>query len=357
MFMGSVALAGAVAFAAAAVAAPDTASADRTPTQWLEAMEGAFRGLDYDGVFTHYASNQDQPAESRDVTGGVPPGNAASSSGFRISAKLATFRVVHKVVDGVERERVVHLNGPVREILRTGDEVARILQPGDELLELEGDIPAGPYGRLFARRFDRIGTYYDVAVNGQDRVAGRRAVRLLVHPRDGDRFGYRLWLDEETGLLLRSELRDTDHAHLEIFQFTALRIGDDVDAKDLVPATEGALVRHLSTASTAPAPAPPAWQARWVPPGFELNSADVRRTPDNPRDVSTLVFSDGLATFSVFVEAMPETGAGSVVSRAGATVALTHLASSQGGDHLVTVVGEVPVATARRIAAGVYRKR
>ena len=101
---------------------------------------------------------------------------------------------------------------------------------------------------------------------------------------------------------------------------------------------------------------PQQWRVRWVPPGFHLTSTDFRQPSSEHKGVNTLVYSDGLAAFSVFIEAMPETGAGSVVSRSGATVVLTHLASGGDGDHLVTVVGEVPVGTARRIASGVSQQ-
>ncbi len=340
------------------------AASTRTPAQWLEAMDHAFRDLDYDGVFSYYIVNQGAASQ---VPGSVFANGAQAprdhvlgfSTSSHTATKLATFRIVHKAVDGVERERILHLNGPHREILRTGDSIAYILQPGDELLNLEGAIPAGSYARVFARRFEDVSAYYQVGFSGRDRVADRPVVRLSVAPRDNARFGYRLWLDEATALLLRSELRDAAGANLEIFQFTSLRTGDEVAVADLDAATEGTLVRHLSTPSKAPParPDPLAWRARWVPPGFRMTGADVHRPADDPKDVNTLTYSDGLAAFSVFVEAMPRSGAGSVVSRSGATVVLTHLLPGVGGDHLVTVVGEVPVATARRVAAGVYYKR
>ena len=329
----------------------------RTPAEWLQAMDGAFRTLDYDGVFSYYAASHAQQADVAESAAQMPGrSTAVFRGGFRTTTTLATFRIVHMVVDGVERERIVHLNGPPREILRTGAEVAYKLQPGDALLALEGATPAGSYGRVFARRFEGIADHYDVAVAGQGRVAGRPATHLEVTPRDTERLAYRLMLDDETGLLLRSELHDPSRANLEIFQFTSLLVGDAVDAGDLVSTTPGALIRRLSTGTRAPPRPQSSWRAGWVPAGFELTSANTHRPPDQRRAVSMMTFSDGLAAFSVFVEAMPETGAGHVVSRSGATVALTHMAVSDGGDHLVTVVGEVPVATARRIAASVDRK-
>ena len=329
----------------------------RTPTEWLQAMDGAFRTLDYDGVFSYYAASHSAQVGILEEQG-PRPGQVtrALRTGSRTTAKLATFRIVHMVIDGIERERIVHLNGPRREILRTGDEVAYVLTPGDALLDLEGATPGGAYGRVFARRFENIAEHYDVVVKGRDRVAGRPATHLQVIPRDEDRLGYRLWLDDASGLLLRSELRDPSRTNLEIFQFTSLLVGDEVDPQNLVSTTQGALIRQLAVTADDAAPDDSAWHAGWVPAGFELTSANTQRLADDPRGLSMLTFSDGLAAFSVFVEDMPETGAGHVVSRSGATVALTHMAASARGNHLVTVVGEVPISTARRIAASVDHK-
>lgn len=345
------------ATALAAHAQPGVDVEHRTATEWLHAMDGAFRTLDYDGVFSYYAASHSAQVGLVEEQG-PRPGQLTRTlrTGSRTTAKLATFRIVHVVIDGIERERIVHLNGPRREILRTGEEVAYLLTPGDALLDLEGATPAGAYGRVFARRFENIAEHYDVVVKGRDRVAGRPATHLQVIPQDEDRLGYRLWLDDASGLLLRSELHDPSRTNLEIFQFTSLLVGDEVDPENLVSTTQGALIRQLAITADDASPDDSAWHAEWVPAGFELTSANTQRLADDPRGLSMLTFSDGLAAFSVFVEAMPETGAGHVVSRSGATVALTHMAASARGNHLVTVVGEVPVATARRIAAGVDHK-
>ena len=274
-------------------------------------MDGAFRTLDYDGVFSYYAASHSAQVDLVEERGPGQGQVRALRTGSRTTAKLATFRIVHVVIDGIERERIVHLNGPRREILRTGDEVAYLLTPGDALLDLEGATPGGAYGRVFARRFENVADHYDVVVKGRDRVAGRPATHLQVTPLDEDRLGYQLWLDDASGLLLRSELRDPSRTNLEIFQFTSLLVGEDVDPENLVSTTQGALIRQLSITADDAARTDSPWRAGWVPAGFELTSAN---TGDNPPGLSMLTFSDGLAAFSVFVEAMPETGAGHVVS-------------------------------------------
>lgn len=317
-----------LAWTSAAQAVEQPLAAD-DPRSWLAQMNSTFAELSYDGVFSYFDG-----------------------------ADLTTVRIVHMVVDGEQRERLIHLNGAPREIIRTGETVACILMPGDDLLALEDRIPAGPFARAFVRRYDTISDYYGISFVGEDRVAGRDAVRLAVVPLDEDRFGYRLWLDRETRLLLRSELVDAQGERLEIFQFTDLQLGDAVDESSLLPTQrEGSVVSHLTLATPAPAPVPVAdsrWQPTWLPEGFMMASADVRTTHDKLKSVNTLMYSDGLAAFSVFIEDMPPAGAASMVSRSGATVAVTHLTSGPDQrDQLVTLVGELPTPTAQRIARSI----
>ncbi len=305
------------------------ARADDSPRQWLDDMNRAFRDLSYDGIFSYY-SGQD----------------------------LASLRVVHMVVNGEQRERLVHLNGAPREIIRRGDEVSCIVMPGDALLELEESIPSGPFARAFVRRYDHISENYGLSFFGEDRVADRTAMRLAVTPRDDNRYGYRLWLDKKTRLLLRSELVDGDGHRLEIFQFNQIRFGDDVDPAMLEPEEkDGSLVSHLTLATKKQEPVAKdhvPWQARWLPDGFRMAAADIRRAPSSLKSVNTMMYSDGLAAFSVFVEDMPDNGAASMVSRNGATVAVTHMIKGRKGQpYLVTLVGEIPTPTAQRIARSV----
>ena len=301
------------------------------PRRWLDDMSRAFSELSYDGVFSYFSGDE-----------------------------LASLRVVHMVVDGQQRERLVHLNGAPREIVRRGEEVQCIVMPGDALLELEQSIPAGPFARAFVRRYDQISDHYGMALSGQDRVADRVAVRLAVTPRDEHRYGYRLWLDKETRLLLRSELLSRDGERLEIFQFNQIRLGDQVDPAALEPdGKDGSLVSHLTLATKDPEPVAAEqmpWAAGWLPPGFRVAAADIRRIPSSRSAVNTMMFTDGLAAFSLFIEPMPENGASAMMSRNGATVAVTRMIAEEGDPHLVTLVGEIPVPTAKRIVESVTRR-
>jgi len=325
---------GAAAAAVLAASAATAADADAdTPREWLDDMNRAFGQLSYDGVFSYFSGRD-----------------------------LASLRVVHMVVDGTQRERLVHLNGAPREIIRRGDEVACIVMPGDALLELEESIPSGPFARAFVRRYDRISENYGLSFFGEDRVADRTAVRVAVTPRDDDRYGYRLWLDKETRLLLRSELIDGSGRRLEIFQFNHIDFGDAVDPAMLEPEGEhGSVVTHLTLATKQPEPVSRediGWEVGWLPDGFSMAAADIRRAPSSLKSIDTMMYSDGLAAFSVFVEDMPDTGAASMMSRNGATVAVTRkITDKRDEPYLVTLVGEIPAATATRIAGSVLPRR
>jgi len=298
------------------------------PADWLQRMDQAFATQNYDGSFSFFSGED-----------------------------LSSLRVVHMVVDGVQRERLVHLNGAPREIVREGEDVSCIVLPGDDLLSMESSMPAGPFARAFVRQFDNISDYYTLEFLGEDRVAWRAARRLVITPKDAHRFGFRLWLDEKTALLLRSELIDGDGKRLEIFQFTNITIGDAVEVAALEPqnGTSG-MVSHLSLAghkAVTTEDVPVSWFAKWMPPGFSMAAAEERRKNSNLTAVSTLVYTDGVSAFSIFVEDMPDTGASAMVSRNGATVAVTKARKIKNREHLVTVVGELPTATADRIAAEV----
>ncbi|MCE2459435.1 MAG: MucB/RseB C-terminal domain-containing protein [Pseudomonadales bacterium] len=322
-----------------------------TPTEWLQAMDNAFRNLNYDGVFEYSIASHSQIRIERqrgDRTFSVTADVARDIT-------VASFRIVHMVIDGVEHERIAHRGGPRREILRTGPQVSYIVPQDDKSFALAADFPTGPYPRLFMNS-EALSASYRFRLSGPGTVIGRPAVCLEVQPLDDNRFGYLLWLDEETGLLLRSELRDATGGYLESVKFVSLKVGEAVTKDALEPETPRVPVGPAEEFNEVPlTPAGPVnWAIGWVPEGFRIADAS---THDGTKRRVQVMFSDGLATFSVFVEPAPRSSAGGVFSRSGATVLLSHDLTGERGDYLVTVVGEVPPVTAQRIAESVYREQ
>ena len=341
-------LCGAV-LAVVTLAGAPLAAMDKTPVEWLHAMDSAWRNLDYDGVFSLYTASHSQIRFSQRRGDQSIVFNADVSR----DQEVATFRIVHKVVDGVERERIANLSGPRREILRAGTDLSYVYEAGDEFIGTEDAVSGGSYGRLFMRSLD-LGANYRVGMSGSSQVLGRPTVVIEVLPLDGDRYGLLLWLDEATGLLLRAEVSDKDGTHLQRVEFERLQLGSGVTLAALEPETTGVVL--LKPPEQADMPRSPeaelGWSIGWVPTGFRM--ADSRAL-DSGKGVH-FMFNDGLATFSVFVETVTESGARGFESRSGATVVSSHSLPGEQDRYLVTVVGEVPPATARRIAMSVQRE-
>ena len=314
----------------AAAAAPalgtPAAAATLAPGQWLERMEQALGELTYRGEFAYLEGDE-----------------------------LSTLRIAHAVVDGVQHERLVHLDGPRREIVREGDTVLCAMHRADPLVDLGRRFPAGPFTRAFAHGFSDVPATYRARRVGGGRVAGRPAVHLELVPDDDSRYGYRLWLDEATALPLRSELVTPAGEALEVFQFVRLEVGGPLDPAELAPPVGDELVFHrLAFAGEDDALGDDAagWEAGWLPGGFRMAARGARRSADPAG--GTLLYSDGLATLSVFVEALEEAPGYEHSMQAGATVAVVRRLETRPGHRWqVTVVGEVPLATAERVAGSV----
>lgn len=253
---------------------------------------------------------------------------------------LQSFRIIHWVEHGIEHERLQHLNGPEREFLRSGKAVG-CESIGDQLLQ-------GKISQL-GSNLARMDQLYKFEIRGPERVAGREATALLALPLDNFRHSSLITIDNETGLVLKSWLVDESARPLERYQFIDIDLSPDLASLKQQPAAK--LQRSTTTQLTECNPAtlkqPERWQLVWVPPGFAfVGQRQVRE------QIDMLMYTDGLTTFSVFIEAASGAIPEGVASR-GATLAVMDSLSYQGKSYRITVVGEIPVVTAQKIAQNI----
>lgn len=295
------------------------AHADDT-AQLLDAMAKAMRTLDYQGAFT-----------------------------YQHAGRVDTLRIFHAGGPG-ERERLISLNGPRSELVRDGANVTCTQADGTTFVYASttgrGLMPLVPAAD--SRALDE---HYDVRRIGEDRVAGYLADVIDVAPRDRLRYGYRFWLERDTRLLLRSMVTDGERRPLEQLMFVSLDIGTPPAEADLVPQKRG----DSAIALAAPdaellVRGAPHWQVEPVPAGFRFVSA--RRPKQGPAGAEHLVYSDGLATVSIYVEPRGDAPAGYDTLAGRGTV---NVFSRVLEDWRVTVLGEVPVATVHQIGDGLRR--
>ncbi|MEH6357545.1 MAG: MucB/RseB C-terminal domain-containing protein [Pseudomonadales bacterium] len=293
--------------------------------RWLARMGEAFATQNYNGVFV-----------------------------YTHGSSMDTMRIIHRVEEGVERERIVRLDGPKQEIIREDGKVTCV-HGSDWNGNINHKIPLGPFARAFVRDMSELGDSYQLVEKGKSRVAGRDAQLLLIQPRDDYRYGYNIWLDQETGLLLKSILVHRGKV-LERFQFTQLNISDDIDEAELDVGIIGETMVHyplLSHEEDLVDHKALDWNLDWLPEGFEMRMQGSHRDQENSSGADTITFTDGMAAFSVFIERITNQKYEEVTAQKGATVAVTRIVNYPAGDHLVTVVGEVPMKTAKRIALSV----
>ncbi|WP_172621008.1 MucB/RseB C-terminal domain-containing protein [Microbulbifer sp. GL-2] len=276
--------------------------------QWLNKLAKAVSELEYSGLVT-----------------------------FEHAGMLETLQVVHAVRDGEQVERVRYLSGEPRELISHGS---------------GGNCEFGTSPSARTTLWNAVGQQqvqraYQFILRGEERIADRDAVVIEARPRDRYRLGLVVSLDRETGLPLKTMLVSTQGRVLERYQFVQLDLSP-VDDSSLQAVSNNA--RRIDNRSTCEA-SQSRWQVRWLPDGFKVVSVKPLSDGD------MMVFSDGLGVFTVFVQRLgPELEDFKGRAIRGATVAYMDRMEVKGVAYTVTVVGEIPDATARRVASSIIEK-
>jgi sigma-E factor negative regulatory protein RseB len=314
------ALAFAASFAAAALA--DDARG------LLERMEHALATRNYQGTFVHEHDGQ-----------------------------IETLRIVHRVEGAGFAERLVSLDGSGREVIRRDGEL-RAYFPDQRVALVESDTKTGLLFSGLQGLDSSAGQMYRLSEEAPTRISGREARVLLVEPLDDLRYGYRVWVDEASAMPLKTQLHTAAGRLIEELVFTELTLPAQVDDGALQPARAARqcrLLRHAAAGAAEPAQAADTtWDAADLPPGFRLVANSTRLMGNEQRAVTHLVFSDGLATVSVFVEPqsrLPASGRrGPAPSPTLTQMGSSSAVSTEVDGHRVTAIGEVPPDTVRAIA-------
>lgn len=256
--------------------------------------------------------------------------------------------ILHRARDGRANERLVVLSGSRREMVRDGEEVTAYL-PDQRLAVIERRTGRGALLGTLPQFGSDVEKHYEVALGERTpSLLGGQAQLVTVRPRDSFRFGYCLWIDEKTAMPVRTEMVDSRGGVFETVAFTRLETGVEIADGEFQPSLDPRAFRWIKQAQDPDDP-PADWRAARVPPGFRLSVSKAQVLAGSPQPVTHLVYTDGLASVSVFIQApakgqMPRVGTG----RMGAASAFSTMVQG----YQVTAVGEVPPATLQLIAAG-----
>ena len=270
------------------------------------------------------------------------------------NGQIETIEVIHKKDDQGEYERLVHLSGDAREVVRKGDVVTCYLPDSQSVVVGKRRFDNHFLGRL-KDNFKDFVDYYSFAIDGEERVAGRMTRILLVQPKDGYRYGYRLWIDQENYLLLKSELVGADNQVFEQMMFANISVVDEIPAKMLVPAIDGdKFTWHTGKGHEGSvAESDSDWEVNKLPDGFTVTGYFKQPMPNSEKPADHLVLSDGLASISVYIESFNAESQSFVGST---KMGAMNVYGTIQEDYKVTVVGEVPAKTVHMIANAIqYR--
>jgi sigma-E factor negative regulatory protein RseB len=293
------------------------------PRDWLARTDEALSNRNYEGVFVHEHAGESE-----------------------------TLRVIHRVDGEGVSERLLSMDGSGREFIRKGAQLICYLP--DQRMVLVEKTPDAALLLTGLPRIDASSAgQYGITELARTRVSGRDARVIAIAPTDQLRYGYRVWIDEDTAMPLKTQLRDSHGGVLEQIVFTSLHMLAHIPKAELEPAIDARGYRWVrrdsepvdSSALTV------SWEANTLPAGFHMTASARQMLPSGP--VEHLVFSDGLASVSVFVE-MGRAGGSAAHDDDAATLGTSSAYSTVADGYRVTAVGEVPPETVRVIARAIH---
>jgi sigma-E factor negative regulatory protein RseB len=276
-------------------------------------------------------------------------------------------RIVHRVRSGRVTERLQSLDGSGREFVRANDELTCYL-PDQHTVLVERRQDRGPFLGSLPQFDSSVGDFYRIEALPPTHLLGRPVRVISVNPKDQFRFGYRLWLDEKTAMPLRTQLCDSRGQVIEQIFFARLEMPESIPDSDLAPTvhTDGMRWVRQGPSPDSTSAALSAYRASQLPPGFRLTIQGAQTLGGASSPARHLVYSDGIATVSVFVEEQPAAAPGAAapgalaapdqgeapmqgLARVGSGYAFSTIVQG----HQVTAVGEVPAQTVEFIAHSV----
>jgi sigma-E factor negative regulatory protein RseB len=307
------------ALAVAAVLSAGLAQAQSPEAlDWLRKIHDATQKLSYSGIFV-----------------------------YQNGGRSETSKITRYVDASGDIEKLEVMDGAPREIVRTKDTV-RCYLPDTKVVKVDRRSGERDFPAVLPQRVTALARHYDISLGENRRIAGFDCRSVVLTPRDNLRYGYRLYADGATGMLLKAVTFDSAGQDIEQFMFTQLTIGNI--SRDRVKTRYAAGSWKVEDAAAAPTQLV-GWSVNTELPGFR-KVVELKRRLES-RSVGQVVYSDGLAAVSVFIEPLAAKGAPTGLASMGAI----HIYTREVADHMVTVVGEAPAVSVQRIADGVEYRR
>lgn len=307
-------------------------SEDAEISKILQATQIAAKRLNYSGTFVYQQGNQ-----------------------------IRTSRITHAFDSEGEVEKLEILDGKPREYIRRNGEVSCYL-PDAKLVQVEKNLTQEEFPALLGENASLLPQSYFIKKAQISRVAGAECQVLSLQPKDGLRYGFRLCVEKNTSLLLGIQTLNARQEVIEQIAFTQVNIGE-VDKTRIKPSYVGTnswKTEYLTVKANVNS----GWSVKTLPAGYKKtletrrfipmsgSAADPDSGASRLNEVVQMMFSDGLSTFSVFIE--PNSGDRTEGSLQQGAMTIT---GKRHGDHWITVVGEVPAAAIKQVVSSIQSKK
>jgi sigma-E factor negative regulatory protein RseB len=270
---------------------------------------------------------------------------------YQSGSYIETSRITHLFDGENEHERLEGLDGERSEVIRKNGQVWCF--QGDNKVMVAQRDGVRTFPALLPEHLELLQENYITRHGEDDRVAGFHAFSLIFQPRDRMRYTHKIWVHGESGLMLKALVQDERNRIVEQYAFTHLSLGGDIDRKWIL--SKDKLNQHVNSDSQAgiyarSTSAESGWKVFALPAGFKKMTEVTRRLRGKDAPVTHLVFSDGLAGISVFIEQMDDKIAVQTgLYGKGAIQVYSRILDN----YLLTVVGEVPARTVMQVAESV----
>ncbi len=276
--------------------------------------------------------------------------NYAGTFVYQHGSQVETSRITHFVDTSGEHEKLEALDGSPREIIRNNDQVMCYF-PDAKMVKVDKRSASRTFPALLPEQMKSLADNYQIRIGNQNRIAGHDCRVVILEPKDKLRYGHRFCAATDSGLLLKAKMLNERNDVVEQFAFTQLTIGDEIGREMVESRFDAKSLGWRFDRTAAPeASTDTGWAVSSSPSGFRKIVEMKRTIPGKPGPVAHLVYSDGLAAVSIFIEPVPpNTQFQHGLSQQGAI----NIYTRRHTDNMVTVLGEAPAETVIQIGNSV----
>ena len=285
--------------------------------QWLEKMSLSMKTLNYQGTVAFFKNG-----------------------------RLDTMKYFHATDNGLEQERLLSLNSPMREVIREAGKVSCVFKNSQKIV-----VNHHPVSQSFIvdlpSEFSAASINYNFSLREEESVAMLPTRVISIQAKDKYRYDRKIWISKQYFLPLKMEVYDLSGETLEQVVFTDLKVENQSKFVSTSNKLEDTRVKDTDQSESSSVEKAD-FVLENIPPGFQTVFFIRMKMGDLTQSADHLLLSDGFSSISVYREEKADD-----VQLGLQTLGSVNSFSLVIDDFQITALGEVPAQTVQFIAQGV----